>query len=99
MTRFVNALAHVNSRTLFLSLALLLVALPANNLAAQSVTRSPSATGDDYTDFSTPANAYTSNNQYAREAINNQDQDWFNFAFGIPAGAVIDGIEVRIEAE
>ena len=98
MTRFVNALAHVNSRTLFLSLALLLVALPANNLAVQSVTRSPSATGDDYTDFSTPANAYTSNNQYAREAINNQDQDWFNFAFGIPAGAVIDGIEVRIEA-
>ncbi|MFX1281613.1 MAG: hypothetical protein ACFFA3_19845, partial [Promethearchaeota archaeon] len=58
---------------------------------------SPTATGDYYNQWFNPANAYTSNNIYATEATNYDDQDWYNFGFSIPAGVSIDGIEVSIE--
>ena len=69
--------------------------------AADSGYNSPSATGDDYNSWSNSANAYTSNNSYA---FNDGDygggdefQDWYNYSFGITAGATIDGIEVSVE--
>ena len=61
--------------------------------------KSPTATGDDYTDWLTPENAHTSNDSYARENSSNQIQDWYNFNFDIPNGATIDNIEVNIEAK
>jgi len=62
--------------------------------------KSPQATGGVYNDFTTPANAYTSNNQYASRLMADgftYRQSYSNFDFGIPAGATINGIEVKIE--
>ncbi len=60
--------------------------------------QSPSATGDDYYDWTDPTGAYTSNDfNKASELTNYEDQDWYNFGFSIPAGAIIDGIRVSIE--
>ncbi len=59
--------------------------------------KSPSATGDDYSQWTNASNAYASDNADAREDRSGQQQDWYNFAFGVPNGATIDGIEVRIE--
>src|SRR3990167_7791882 len=60
---------------------------------------SPSATGEDYNQWTNPTNAYSSNNSYATEVDVNQKQDYYNFTFNIPAGATIDGIEVVLEAK
>ncbi len=74
-------------------------------LAADTGLQSPTATGEDYNQWVTningypPSNAYTSNNQYAEENRNDQQQDWYNFGFSIPGGSNIDGIEVRVEAQ
>jgi len=45
-----------------------------------------------------PANAYVSNDLYAR-AKDTADHKWFTYGFGsvIPAGSTIEGIEVRLE--
>ncbi len=59
--------------------------------------KSPSATGDDYNQWSSPTSAYTSDNSRAKEDRNAQQQDWYNFDFGLPAGNKINGIEVQVE--
>jgi len=63
---------------------------------------SPSATGSAFAtnQWSDPTNAYSSNNSYtlgqvAYPAI--KEQDYYNFGFVVPDGAVILGIEVRVE--
>jgi hypothetical protein len=38
--------------------------------------RSPSATGDDYNQWTSASNAYSSDDQYAEEDSNNGKQDW-----------------------
>jgi len=58
----------------------------------------PSATGDDYTDFTNPANAYSSNDSDATSASKNQDQDYYNFGITIPANNTVSGIQVDVEA-
>ena len=60
--------------------------------------KSPSATGQDYNQWSNPTNAFASDNSRAREDRNGQQQDWYNFTFGVPGGATIVGIEVSVEA-
>ncbi len=57
---------------------------------------SPSATGDDYADWSEPENAHASDDWRASGPAGGQ-QDWHGFGLAIPAGAGIAGIEVRIE--
>lgn len=59
--------------------------------------QSPASTGDDYTDWSSPTDAYTSNDTHAKEDITGNQQDWYDFSFGLPGGATILGIEVLIE--
>src|SRR3990167_2566914 len=62
--------------------------------------KSPTATGANGNDWTTPANAYSSNNQYASRVDNAGTyiyQSYETFAFGIPAGATINGIEVQLE--
>jgi hypothetical protein len=52
--------------------------------------------------WTNPVNAYLSNNSYASRAddgTSDQDHSFETFGFTIPAGAIIDGIEVRIEAK
>ena len=60
--------------------------------------KSPNATGDDYDQWTSPEDAYSSNNIRASEVTNYQDQDWYGFDFNIPAEATIEGILVSIEA-
>ena len=58
----------------------------------------PSATGHAGTnDFTTPENAYASDNSYAVETTNGHDQDYYNFSLGIPAGATDFSVEVTLE--
>ena len=45
-----------------------------------------------------PADAYSSDDQYAESGPNStQQQDWFGYGFSLPGNAIIDGIEVRLE--
>jgi hypothetical protein len=62
--------------------------------------KSPSATGDQFNEWISPANAYSSNNQYADCGLAEPQhayQDYCNFGFSIPSNAIIQGIEVRCE--
>ncbi|MFQ5552688.1 MAG: hypothetical protein ACE5EW_03100, partial [Thermoplasmata archaeon] len=59
--------------------------------------RSPSATGEDYSQWNTPSFAFSSDNLYANEDRNGQSQDYYNFTFGVPNGAIISGIEFQVE--
>ena len=47
---------------------------------------------------SNPENGYSSNNQFARLNSSNDFVNYGNFGISIPAGSVIAGIEVRVEA-
>jgi hypothetical protein len=59
----------------------------------------PSATGGTYDFWTTPTNAYSSNNSYAyTSGTLDLKQDYYNFGFSIPAGSTINGITVTIEA-
>ena len=59
--------------------------------------RDPTATGDDHNQWSNASNAYASDDAYASVTSNGQQQDWYNFGFTVPSGAIIDGIEVYVE--
>lgn len=59
--------------------------------------KSPSATGDDYNQWVTPSNAFSSGDAYATADRNAWQQDWYDFTFGVPGSATILGIEVSIE--
>lgn len=48
--------------------------------------------------WTNPTNAYTSNNAYATNATNGNQQGYGNFGLSIPANATITGIEVDTEA-
>jgi len=66
--------------------------------------KSPTATGQFYNNWTNPANAFTSNNSYATETVNeipadDNLQDYYNFNFGVPADANVTGIVVRVEAQ
>ncbi|MCK5559937.1 MAG: FG-GAP repeat protein, partial [Thermoplasmata archaeon] len=60
--------------------------------------KSPSALGS-FNEWANATYAYVSNNQYANSTVtSNSKQDYCNFSFGLPAGIIIQGIEVQIEA-
>ena len=60
--------------------------------------KSPTSTGEDYNQWATASNGFASDNAYATEITAAQRQDYYNFTFGIPASAAINGIEVVLEA-
>ena len=60
---------------------------------------SPSATGETYDEWINPTNVYSSDNSDALQNVDTYMQDYYNFNFGVPEGATIDGIEVSIEGE
>ena len=76
---------------------LLSLVCPAYVQADDTGFKNPSATGDDYTQWSNAANAYTSNNSDATEDQSGQQQDWYNLGFSIPGGSTIDGIQIDVE--
>lgn len=60
----------------------------------------PSATGDDYNDWGDPTNAFSSDGNYATEATQGNQQDYYNFSLSIPSWASnITGIEVIWEGK
>jgi len=59
--------------------------------------KSPSATGEDYTDFTNPTNAYSSDDTYATATTNAEAQDWYNYTFGLAGTETIVGIEMTME--
>jgi len=59
--------------------------------------KSPSATGEDYNLWTSPTDAFSSNDVYATESTAGQEQDYYNFGFSIPAGATINGVEITVE--
>ncbi|MBW2974170.1 DNRLRE domain-containing protein, partial [Candidatus Woesearchaeota archaeon] len=61
--------------------------------------RSPSATGDDYSLWLDPENAYESDGLNTIENAAGEAQDWYDFSFNVPAGVTIDGIEVKVKAK
>ncbi|MHC4546411.1 MAG: M23 family metallopeptidase, partial [Planctomycetota bacterium] len=68
-----------------------------NHMSCEPGWRSPSANGKRYSDWTSPENAYSSNNQYAVANSWASSQDWYNFGFDIPDSSIIEGIEVGIE--
>jgi len=68
-------------------------------VAADTGWTDPTATGDDYDDWTNPTNAYSQNDEYAtiHSGAIYRDQDFYNFGFSIAAGSTIDGITVSID--
>lgn len=60
---------------------------------------SPTATGGHASGWSNPNSAFSSNNIYATETIEDRNQSYENFGFNIPSGSTIKGIEVLVEAK
>ncbi|MEO1615987.1 MAG: DUF4347 domain-containing protein, partial [Planctomycetota bacterium] len=58
---------------------------------------SPTATGEDFNDFTNPTGAFTSDDVRASEATDGDAQDYYDFNFGVPAGVLIDGIQFSVE--
>lgn len=69
-----------------------MVATPASSQRAPSVTVAPNQ-------WSTPTNAFTSNDVYATETTLNDAQGYSTFGFSIPSTATITGIQVTTEAK
>ena len=72
-------------------------------LAADTGYKNPAATGDQANEWdflSTPSNAYTNDGNVVgmNDSSATDEQDYYNFTFGVPSGATIDGIEVSVEA-
>lgn len=61
--------------------------------------KSPSAVDGNHDEWSNATNAFSSDDQYATENSEDDDQSFENFGFSIPAGSTINGIELRLEAK
>ena len=59
--------------------------------------KSPTATGIMHNEWTTPGNAYSSDDQRTTAQGQWLEQDYYNFDFVIPANAIINGIEVKVE--
>lgn len=66
-------------------------------VAADTGFHSPSAEGGNHNQWSNGSNGYASDNQYVSETSEEQDQSFENFNFNVPAGSIIDGIQMRVE--
>ena len=60
--------------------------------------KNPAATGETYKEWTNPADAYTSNDAYATMGAAGEEQDYYNFGFGVPPGATSITFHVSIEA-
>lgn len=85
--------------------AILVAGLTANALtflpqakAANTPFHSPSLSGDPG-EWTNGDNAFTSDDTYANTNDDNDDEGYRNFAFNIPDGVTIDGIEVALESK
>jgi hypothetical protein len=69
-----------------------------DKIMADTGFKSPTASGAAWNNYTTPTNAYTSNNNYAYRAAGYDGyEDYYDFDFNIPSTATINGIEVSVE--
>ena len=61
--------------------------------------KSPAAEGGNHNLWTNGQNAFVSDDVYATHTSEAQAQSYENFGFSVPAGATIDGIEVKVEAK
>ena len=63
--------------------------------------KAPSATGSTFNEWTTPSDAYSSNDTYAVATglASMNEQDYSSFSFNVPSGATINGIEVKVKAQ
>lgn len=63
--------------------------------------KAPTATGAENNKWTNPANAYANDGSYATraDAAGGNAQSYETFGFGLPAGAIINGIIVQVEAK
>lgn len=65
--------------------------------------KSPTQTGDDFDYYTNPNNAYSNDGQVAEVWTgeggvgSDKPQDYYDFSFGLPADATIDGIVVKVD--
>ncbi len=67
-------------------------------LAADTSWQAPTTTGSPSNEWTDPSNAFSSDNTYATATNDNDDQSYGGFGFSIPAGSIIDGISVEVDA-
>src|SRR3989344_8840690 len=85
--------------TAFVMLLAPMATVPQVALAADTGLLSPTAKDGNHTDWSNAENAFSSNNVYSTETTEDEDQSFEDFAFSIPDGSIINGIEVSIEVK
>ncbi len=61
--------------------------------------KSPSVTGTSLNSWTNPTNAFSSDDAYATVKGTYLEQDYSNFNFNIPSGAIPQGIQVRAEGQ
>jgi hypothetical protein len=66
--------------------------------AVGTTTNSPSSTAVVTAGWATPAEAYSSNDVYARTKVENAEQEYGTYGFSLPGGSTITGVEVGFEA-
>ena len=82
-----------------LTLSAFQLTLPVVTLAADTSLQSPTTAGNPNT-WTNPGNAFASDDTYATNSTEEQEQGYASFNFpSIPSGSVINGIEVKIEAK
>lgn len=58
----------------------------------------PTATGDDYNQWTNPTQAYVDDGTTTFADVINKKQDYYTFGFSLPAAGTVTGIEVKINA-
>ncbi len=59
----------------------------------------PTATGEDYNQWTNPSDAFSSNDTNTIASTVNFKQDYYNFGFTFPSVGTVDGIEIAFEAK
>ncbi len=67
-------------------------------LAADTAAKAPTETQAP-NQWTNPNNAFSNDGVYATEGSNNDEQGYSGFGFTVPAGSIIDGITVKVEAK
>lgn len=88
----------MRSNRLFLIFVLFFVLSSFGVYAADTGLKSPTSTGSVYNQFTNPANAYSSDNNYATENRNGEQQDYYVFNFGLTT-ETITGINISLEGK
>lgn len=68
-----------------------------STVGSETEWKPPTNNGDDFTSWTNPTDAYSSNDIRAYASANGAAHDWYDFSFDVPSGSTILGIEGNIE--